>query len=115
MAMTMAIGGANLPALKEELDMTTIDVSMFGKRLNAIFWPFGKAKYAILLPLSAGLVFGGLIPGSLIAGILVDVMGRKKNICTGAATMFTGHLLLGFAQSVPILMIGRLLHGIAFG
>ena len=31
MAMTMAIGGANLPALKEELDMTTIDVSMFGK------------------------------------------------------------------------------------
>ena len=69
----------------------------------------------ILLPLSAGLVFGGLIPGSLIAGILVDVMGRKKNICTGAATMFTGHLLLGFAKSVPILMIGRLLHGIAFG
>ena len=34
MAMTMAIGGANLPALKEELDMTTIDVSMFGKRVR---------------------------------------------------------------------------------
>ena len=44
-------------------------------------------------------------------GVLLDRFGPKRLIATGAACMFVGQLLLAFAPSIWVAVVGRILVG----
>ncbi len=72
-----------------------------------------------LTPQTNGLVvsavlFGALL-GAIISGRLVDHLGRKRLLIADAIIFIVGTLASAFATSVPFLIGGRILVGIAIG
>jgi len=67
----------------------------------------------------AGLVAGILIVAALIARLLtgksIEEIGRKRTMIIGLAIKLIAILLYFFAQSIPLLFVVRILHGIGFG
>ena len=57
----------------------------------------------------------GAVIGSLVAGPMSDNLGRKPSIIMSDILFATGSVLMGFAQSIALLMIGRVLVGLGVG
>ncbi|XVF88525.1 hypothetical protein PTKIN_Ptkin19aG0057300 [Pterospermum kingtungense] len=53
--------------------------------------------------------------GSLASGKTSDYIGRRYTIALAAATFLVGALLMGFAPSFPLLLVGRIVTGIGAG
>ena len=56
-----------------------------------------------------------VVPTMLIAGNLSDVLGRKRLILPGMATITAASLVFAFTTSLPMLFVGRVLQGLAIG
>ncbi len=56
-----------------------------------------------------------VVPTMLIAGNLSDMLGRKRLILPGMATITTASLVFAFSTSLPMLFVGRVLQGLAIG
>lgn len=54
-------------------------------------------------------------PTMLVMGNLSDVIGRKRVILPALALMAAGSLVMGLADTVPVLFAGRVLQGLAIG
>ena len=57
----------------------------------------------------------GAAIGSLFSGILSDKIGRKKVIMIADLVFTLGALVMGFAPTIAVLMIGRVLVGLGVG
>lgn len=72
-----------------------------------------------LTPLQEGWVVSmllvGAFGGALCAGTCADRIGRKKTILLAAALCIAGTLLLSFATSYALLLVGRAVAGISIG
>ncbi|KAK9481134.1 general substrate transporter [Lipomyces japonicus] len=67
-------------------------------------------KSLIISILSAGTFFG-----SIIAGDLADVIGRRYTIISGAGIFIVGVILQTASSSLPLLVVGRLIAGFGVG
>lgn len=62
----------------------------------------------------ASVVLGALM-GSLCSGFVADHFGRRKMLILSSGVFLLGTALASFAQSVAVLVVGRLLLGLAIG
>lgn len=53
--------------------------------------------------------------GSLLAGPLVDAMGRRSTLQLAAIPMCIGWLLIGFAANISMMLVGRFAAGFGVG
>lgn len=53
--------------------------------------------------------------GALLAGYLVDKIGRLNTIKVGAIPYMIGWVLIATAQNLPMLLLGRFFTGFALG
>jgi sugar porter (SP) family MFS transporter len=76
-------------------------------------------KQFVLTPEGEGLVVSGVLFGatfsSMVSGRLTDHFGRKKVILATAMLFAVGSIVTAFAPSVPLLVAGRVVLGIAIG
>jgi MFS transporter, SP family, galactose:H+ symporter len=63
----------------------------------------------------AGIVLVGAVIGAMVAGTLSDRFGRRLVILVTALTFVIGAVLSAAADSVAVLIVGRLLIGVAIG
>ncbi|XP_042231103.1 facilitated trehalose transporter Tret1-like [Homarus americanus] len=61
------------------------------------------------------MIFLGSLPGFLLAGWLLDTIGRRWSVLVTALPGALGSLLIGFSLNPPMLLVGRFLEGITFG
>jgi len=70
-------------------------------------------------PLVEGIVVSGAMAGAAfgaaVGGRLADRIGRRRLILLGAGVFFVGSLTMAVAPSVPVLVAGRLIDGVAIG
>jgi MFS transporter, SP family, galactose:H+ symporter len=74
---------------------------------------FGLSPFAEEVLVSAALV--GAVCGSTLSGRFTDALGRKRAILITAAIFTVGSILCAVAGNIPLLIVGRLLVGIAIG
>ena len=67
------------------------------------------------LELVASLLLVGAMAGALIAGRLTDRIGRRPTILITAVVFVLGVLLAAFTPTYPVLLIARLVIGLAVG
>jgi len=66
-------------------------------------------------------IFSASIPilvcpiGLLIVGILTDKFGRRKGLQFGYTPLIMSWLILAYANSLKVIMIGRIILGIGLG
>ena len=65
--------------------------------------------------LVAGIVLAGAVIGASVAGILSDHFGRRRVILATALAFVAAAVISAVAQSVGVLLAGRLLIGVAIG
>ncbi|KAJ9580031.1 hypothetical protein L9F63_004324, partial [Diploptera punctata] len=51
--------------------------------------------------------------GAVLGGLAVDIMGRKRIIIASHCCMFFGWLIITSAQNGDMIVIGRIMEGIA--
>lgn len=56
-----------------------------------------------------------VVPTMLVAGNLSDILGRKRLILPGMATITAASLVFAMSTSLPLLFVGRVLQGLAIG
>ncbi|RBI58139.1 MFS transporter, partial [halophilic archaeon] len=70
-------------------------------------------------PLVEGIVMSGAMAGAAlgaaVGGKLADRLGRRRLILIGAVVFFVGSLTMAIAPTVPVLVAGRLIDGVAIG
>ena len=64
---------------------------------------------------TAGILFLGMLIGSLWTGYQSKHIGRKMSLIVNLIVMMSGNLVIGFSQSFQALMAGRILNGLACG
>ncbi|WP_226021813.1 sugar porter family MFS transporter [Halomicrobium salinisoli] len=73
----------------------------------------------VMSPLMEGIVVSGAMAGAAlgaaVGGRLSDRLGRRRLILLGAGVFFAGSFLMAVAPSVPVLVAGRLIDGVAIG
>ncbi|XP_076748724.1 facilitated trehalose transporter Tret1-2 homolog [Xylocopa sonorina] len=53
--------------------------------------------------------------GSLVSGPLLDTIGRRGALQFSGVPLFAGWILIGFANNIPCLLVGRVILGFAVG
>ena len=74
-------------------------------------WNLSDSMQGILV---SSVLIGAVI-GAATNGILADVLGRKKIIIATAVIFITGSILCGFAPNIYVLIVSRILVGLAVG
>lgn len=89
------------------------DILAISYAANAITedWQIDRASLGFVF--SAGLF--GMMLGAMLLSPLADKVGRKPIIIAGLAMSGTGMLVASIAQSLEVLMIGRLITGLGVG
>lgn len=65
--------------------------------------------------LTVSILSAGTFFGSLIAGTLADMIGRRTTIITGCGVFMVGVILQMASQGLPLLVVGRLIAGFGVG
>ena len=97
-----------LVTLIEGIDLTLIP--LLAPKIERA-WTVSKEAFGIIL--SSGPI--GLIAGGLGVGFLADRIGRRNALIAAMALMTVATLATTLANSVPMLLICRLVTGISFG
>ena len=74
-------------------------------------WNLSDSMQGILV---SSVLIGAVI-GAATNGILADVFGRKKIIMATAVIFITGSILCGLAPNIYVLIVSRILVGLAVG
>ena len=53
--------------------------------------------------------------GSIICGYQSSFLGRKKSLTIGNLIMSAGFLIIALGPTFPVLMVGRIMTGVAYG
>lgn len=61
------------------------------------------------------ITMGSAMIFALVSGFINDYLGRKTTILIASMTFLLGSLVLGFANSIPLLLIGRFIVGVGIG
>lgn len=73
----------------------------------------------VVSPLVEGIVISGAMAGAAlgaaVGGKLADRIGRRRLILVGAVVFFVGSLTMAIAPTIPVLVAGRLIDGVAIG
>jgi len=73
----------------------------------------------VMSPLVEGIIVSGAMAGAAagaaVGGRLADRLGRRRLIFIAAAVFFVGSLTMAVAPTVPVLVAGRLIDGVAIG
>jgi len=76
-------------------------------------------KQFILSPFLEGVIISSLflsaMIGALLGGALADEFGRRKVLIMAGVFFFVGSLFMALAPSIPILILGRVVAGLALG
>jgi sugar porter (SP) family MFS transporter len=93
---------------------------LFGFDTGIISGAFLYIKQTFTMsPLVRGIVVSGAMAGAAagaaLGGKLADRIGRRRLILLGAVVFFIGSLTMAVAPNVPILILGRLIDGVAIG
>jgi MFS transporter, SP family, galactose:H+ symporter len=75
----------------------------------------GFALSATMTELTVSAVLLGALVGSALSGKLTDLFGRRRTLVTVAIIFVVGTLITTFTPSETILIIGRLILGVAIG
>lgn len=97
MAMLMSVVAISIDALLPAL-------GIIGGELNV--------THPNQVQLIIGCIFGGMAVGQLIAGPFSDAMGRKPVLYAGIALYLVGSVICYFADSMNVLLGGRLVQGL---
>lgn len=76
---------------------------------------FGVQDSPALAGAVVAVMAAGSFVGSLIAGVLSDKIGRKETILVSALFWVVGSTLMCAAQNVGMLIVGRIINGLAVG
>ena len=106
----IALGGG-IVGIDIGIIATTIGQASF----NAYMFPPGTGNASSLLGAIVSMGSTGNCLGSLILGFSLEKLGRKRT--SGFATLFTivGAVMQAAANGVPLMIVGRLLAGVAVG
>ena len=74
---------------------------------------FTMSSFVESVVVSGALV--GAVVGAAVGGRLADRIGRRRLILVGAAVFFIGSFIMAVAPTVEILIVGRIIDGIAIG
>jgi len=86
--------------------------AVFGPSLPAVIQDFALVPVEIGALAAAGSIgFLSVLP----AGILADMMGKKKIVVAGIAVLAMGTVLAGLSSSFPLLLAALILAGIGYG
>jgi len=93
---------------------------LFGFDTGIISGAFLYIKQTFTMsPLVRGIVVSGAMAGAAagaaLGGKLADRIGRRRLILLGAVVFFIGSGTMALAPNVPILVLGRLIDGVAIG
>ncbi|WP_128478013.1 sugar porter family MFS transporter [Halorussus pelagicus] len=93
---------------------------LFGFDTGIISGAFLYIKQTFTMsPLVRGIVVSGAMAGAAVGaalgGKLADRIGRRRLILLGAVVFFIGSGTMALAPNVPILVLGRLIDGVAIG
>ena len=97
MASLMSIVALSIDALLPALGYVSDDLAITNRN---------HAQYLI------GFIFIGMAAGQLIAGPLSDALGRKRVLYAGIGLFLVGCLISFFAESLPMMLIGRFIQGV---
>lgn len=97
MALLMSIVAISIDALLPALGIIAGDLQLANPN---------HAQYLIVG------IFGGMAVGQLIAGPLSDALGRKPVLYGGVALYLVGSLICYFANSLDMLLVGRVVQGL---
>lgn len=97
MALLMSIVAISIDALLPALGIIAGDLQLANPN---------HAQYLIVG------IFGGMAVGQLIAGPLSDALGRKPILYAGIALYLIGSVICYFAQSLDMLLAGRVVQGL---
>ncbi|EDY39250.1 sugar transporter, MFS superfamily [Cyanobium sp. PCC 7001] len=100
--------------------VVTIGGIFFGYNLTVIAGALLQIRSVFsLTPLTSGLVVSsvlvGAILGSYLGGHLAAVFGRRSILLSTTVLLIVGSAVSGLSESVPILVLGRLVTGVATG
>ncbi len=100
--------------------VVTVGGVFFGYNLTVIAGALLQIHAAFsLTPLGSGLVVSsvlvGAILGSFVSGNLAGAFGRRSMLLTTTVVLIVGAAVSGLADSMPILVLGRLVTGFATG
>ncbi|UPV73539.1 sugar porter family MFS transporter [Halorussus limi] len=93
---------------------------LFGFDTGIISGAFLYIKQTFAMsPLVRGIVVSGAMAGAAagaaLGGKLADRIGRRRLILLGAVVFFIGSFTMAVAPNVPVLVLGRLIDGVAIG
>ncbi|SEO92536.1 MFS transporter, sugar porter (SP) family [Halogranum amylolyticum] len=74
---------------------------------------FTMSSFVESVVVSGALV--GAVFGAAVGGRLADRIGRRRLILVGAAVFFVGSFIMAVAPTVEILIVGRIIDGVAIG
>src|SRR5919205_421848 len=102
-SLVLIIGGLSMFA--------PLSMDLYLPALPSLTRDLGGTASLVQLTLTACLL--GLAAGQLIAGPLSDSLGRRRPLFVGVAIYALASLLCAFAPSVPVLVVYRLIQGMA--
>ena len=103
-----------LEFIENEPRLTEDQGSWFGI-VNNTFWYSINIFWELLRYLSVSIGFFTSIPGSLLSGYACDNYGRKKTLLLLLLLVFGSMIMVGLAKTYHMMMVGRTLHGFAYG
>jgi MFS family permease len=89
--------------------------SMSGLVSNQVYTGYFQINTAALSGAVVAVMSAGSFVGAIIAGWLSDHLGRKETILISACCWVVGSILMCAAQNVAMLIIGRIINGLAVG
>lgn len=106
----ISLGGAVIG-----IDSGVISTTIAQESFTEYMFPPGVANASSLLGAIVSMGSAGSAVGSLLVGIMLEKLGRKWTLAI--ATLFTiiGSLFQTVANGVPLMIVGRLVAGIALG
>jgi MFS family permease len=96
----------------------TISVLVLGANTPLPLFTIYQAQWQFstgMLTVVYGVYTVGVVAAVLVLGPLSDTLGRKRVLLPAIAVMAAGLLLGLFAQNVPVLIVSRVLQGLAIG
>jgi MFS transporter, DHA1 family, multidrug resistance protein len=88
-----------------------LSMDLYLPALPSLTRDLGGSPSLVQLTLTACLL--GLAAGQVVAGPLSDALGRRRPLCVGVAAYALASLLCALAPSVPLLVVFRLIQGMA--
>ncbi|KAG2171307.1 hypothetical protein INT43_002929 [Umbelopsis isabellina] len=89
--------------------------SMSGLVSNPVYIGYFNVDSSALSGAVVAVMSAGSFVGAIIAGFLSDHLGRKETILISACCWVVGSILMCAAQNVGMLIVGRIINGLAVG